>query len=1147
MMTRHLPHLAILLVFFCATPCWAQTTSTEILGNVTDATGAVVPNARVTLLRTATGERRTAATSGTGDYTFPLIEIGQYTVTVEMEGFKTQEKKGIVVELQQKARVDFKLEVGSTTERVEVVATGIELKTDDAAVGQVIDNKRVVELPLSSRNIAGLAVLTPGVQLGVRMGLAGTIWATSATVSVSANGQRDTNQQITLDGVVSSNPVSNTMSFTPSIDAIEEFKVQTSSYSAEYGQNSGAIVQVALKAGTNQLRGTLFEFLRNDSVDAKDYFLNFQLPAGAKQQSKNRLRRNQFGAFLSGPVVLPKIYNGRDRTFWSFNWEAKHETQESVQETFWFPEPFRRGDFSALLTPLVRDGKAIRSPIIIYDPLNGEPFRDGSGRITNLIPASRINRSAQNFVNQFMPLPMFQPEDILDSNVRASVPNILTNNEYFFRIDHHFSSNDRVFFRFAGDWAEFEQKNINPNFPSFGTATPRNVAFQHVHVFTPAVLNEFRYGFNYTADVSGNPRANTGFDLDSLGIGKFRVGTEGRKLTPQEQGIPSTGILPGDARASTSSNAIHQFSDNFLITNGKHNLKLGFEYRRVSMDAAVANTVIGALGGGAGAYSLAGWLMGYPNSSQTGEGLPPTKPRQNRWGAYFLDDWKVSRKLTANVGIRWDFFQAPYDAAGGMRSLRLDVLSTAADGRQLPTLVPNPDTNGYRFYETDNRYFMPRIGLAYRATDKWVIRSGFGWFVNAQNLNNSSVMALSPPRSGTLSFNQITDVAQVIQYAYAGQTFNIQTRKFRPGTPILTLDDIFPGQGTAASRTNLTLMPPDNKYNSHVQWSLDIQRSLPARIFLTVGYVGSKSTHLDLNVGNFNSPDPSSNTDINSRRPWQAYVSQGEGSQARGLGTIRYLDFNGNGNYHGLQSSVEKRYSFGLSAGLSYTYSKALGEGYERNLGGSGVAHTLQNPRDRRSDRSRYTFDVTHNAVMNFVYDLPFFKSLRGVGGAVLSGWQTNGIINLRTGLPFNVSGGGLNTGGPTYPDRVADGRLFGEARRELWFDPTAFRRTDCNIPGRPDLCHYGNAGPGILTMPGARNFDLSFGKNFRIPPLGESGRLQFRAELFNAFNTPQFGRPNGIGFSTLDSIIPDAPRQAEIRTLQSPMRIVQFGMKLYF
>ncbi len=1131
----------------------AQTTSTEIVGTITDPSGASIAGAQVTLRRLATGQKRETVATLSGDYSFPLIEIGEYTVTARAAGFKTEEQKGILIQLQQKARVDFHMQVGQTTETIEVVANAFTLKTEDAAVGSVIDNKRVVELPLNGRNIASLAVLTPGVQYGVRMGLdgsgAGSFPIPGSIVAISANGQREVNQQITLDGVIATEPRINTMVFSPSIDAIEEFKVQTSSYSAEYGQNNGAIIQIALKSGTNRFRGTLYEFLRNDAFDASDYFLNFQLPANARLAPKNRLRRNQYGAFVSGPVYLPRVYDGRNRTFWSFNFEGRKETQESVQEAFWFPEAFRRGDFSSLLTPPVVNGRPVRAPAIIYDPLTGEPFRDIAGNITNIIPASRINKNAQNFVNTFQPLPMFQPADPLDVNARGSVPNVIAGNQFFVRIDHQFSDKDKMFVRYAADRSSYTNRALNPNFPTFTDSRAANIAVQHVHIFTPATLNEFRYGLNKADDEFRNPRTNTTFDLDALGIGQYRVATDGnRKLTPFETGIPST-LIGGDRDLGNGFdfNTVHQFSDNISVARRSHNFKMGVEYRKVALDRAGGNTKRGSVGCCEGGYVLAGWLMGFPSSSTTGEGAATMNARQNRYSAYFLDDWKATRKLTVNLGLRWDRFSAPVDRLGGWRSLRLDILSKATDGRTLPTLIPEPGAKDFVFYTEPNRFFMPRIGLAYRATEKWVVRSGFGWFANAQQINNFSILILMPPKSGTFGFNQVTDAAQNIPLTYGGQSYNIQTRRFRPGTPILTLDSLFPGAGTGPARTNLSLMPPDNRTTSHVQWSFDVQRLLPWKTQLTIGYVGSKTSHLETSIGNFNSPDPSPDTDFNRRRPWQAYVSRGQGEEAQGLGNIRYLDSYANGFYHGLQTSVEKRSSSGLTMGLSYTYSKALGEGYGRNESGAGVPGGYQDPRNRRLSRARFGFDVTHNAVINFVYEMPFLNRFRGPAGVLLAGWQANGIVTFRTGFPFNLNGGNLNNSGESRPDRIADGRLGSEATRQKWFDPTAFSRTECNIPRRPELCHYGNAGDGILNTPGAQNFDLSLYKNWKLTGLGEAGRLQFRAELFNTLNTPQFGQPNGIGWATQDSVIPDALRMGEIRSLRQSMRIIQFGLKVYF
>ncbi len=330
--------------------------------------------------------------------------------------------------------------------------------------------------------------------------------------------------------------------------------------------------------------------------------------------------------------------------------------------------------------------------------------------------------------------------------------------------------------------------------------------------------------------------------------------------------------------------------------------------------------------------------------------------------------------------------------------------------KQYPTMVPSPGQD-YSFYGTDNRATSCRVfGIAYRLTDKWVIRTGSGWFANVQQMNNMTILALQEPFSGTNAWNAVDQAAMNISYPYAGQTYNLTTRQITPGSQVLTLDNPFPGQGTAAARTNVLLMTPDNKASTSVQWSFDIQRSLPANVFLTVGYVGSKTSHLDNTWPNFNAPGPSSNTDINGRHPYQAYVSEGEGNQVRLLGNIRYLDSFANANYNGLQVQANKRYGKGLTLGLAYTYSKALGEGYGRNDPAGDVNSTYQDPNNRRANRGRYGFDVTLNVVVNYVYDLPFFKNSKGFVHGALSGWQTSGVVTQHTGFPFSVYGGNLNT-----------------------------------------------------------------------------------------------------------------------------------------
>jgi hypothetical protein len=578
------------------------------------------------------------------------------------------------------------------------------------------------------------------------------------------------------------------------------------------------------------------------------------------------------------------------------------------------------------------------------------------------------------------------------------------------------------------------------------------------------------------------------------------------------------------------------------------------------MERGAANLEEGlfGFGGNETGYSFASFLMGLPNSTQSAEGLPLTFPVSNRWGAYVHDDWKVSPRLTLNVGLRFDYVGVPFDTKGLWRTLNLPGIGTdigrgqgyqTSDGRTIPTIYP-PDVNekgALKLFDQKIRFFMPRLGIAWRPTNQWVVRAGAGWFDNINHLNTWTIFNLMPPKSGSLLFNSVTNVFQTLAVQGAdGASYNVTTRQYGTGSPVLTLNDPFlqTTGGVAALRPiNVLYVPPDQLDGDVWKWSLDIQRELPYQIALTAGYSGSKGSHVGNSIANFNSPDPSSNTNFQSRRPYQQlYDPATPNLGIQSLGRIRYIDSFGESFYHGMQLRLDKRFSRGLAFGSSYTFSKAHGDG--ENGGQEGYV-SLQNPRDRRPSRGRFSFDQTHSWVTHFVWELPGQRWQNALLRNTIGGWQANGILSIRSGFPFTVGQGqDLNTDNSNVrPDRLASGEVP-DPNRKLWFDPNAFQRVTCNIASRPDLCHYGSAGVAILETPGQRTFDASFFKNFNIT---ESTRVQFRSEFLNAFNHPYFNAPNGIGFATNNSIVPDGTRMGEIRSLRTPMRIIQFGLKLYF
>jgi hypothetical protein len=584
---------------------------------------------------------------------------------------------------------------------------------------------------------------------------------------------------------------------------------------------------------------------------------------------------------------------------------------------------------------------------------------------------------------------------------------------------------------------------------------------------------------------------------------------------------------------------------------------MGAEVYRISMERAGANLAQGqiAFSGQETGLDFASFLMGLPNTAQTPEGEPQTFPRATRFGAYINDDWKVTPRLTLNLGLRFDRIGVPSDAKGLWRTFDFPGEGTdigrgkgyqTSDGRILPVNYPSTvDANGaVKLWNQRVGFFMPRVGIAYRPTERWVVRVGAGWFDNIQHLNNWTILNLRPPKSGSLLYQSVTDPFQTIPTTGTdGTVSQLVTRKFRDGAPVLTLNDPFltKSGGVAVKRpVALVHAKPDTRDGDVWKWNLDIQRELPRSIVATIGYVGNKGTHTGNSIGNYNDALPSPNTDIQSRRPFQQYYDPAipqAGLQT--VSTIRYLDSYGNSFYHALQTKIDKRFASGLSIGAAYTFSKANGDG---EAGGNEGAF-LQDPRNRGASRGLFRFDQTHVFVAHYVWELPGRK-MHGPLKYFIGGWQSNGIISIRSGFPFTVQeGNDLNTGSNARPERIADGRLDNPSR-SLWFDPSAFRRVTCNIPSRPDLCHYGNAGVGIIRDPGQHNLDFSMFKNFNFT---ERWRLQFRSEFFNAFNTPYFGDPNNIGFASSNSLVPDSPRVGEVRSLRNPMRIIQFGLKLFF
>jgi hypothetical protein len=1034
----------------------AQTLDTGIVGSVTDPAGAMVTEAAVTITNTQTGISRSVTTNPSGLFEVRYLVPGNYTVDVQAPGFRRERRTGIVIQIGQQARVDVALQVGDVQQTVEVSASAPLLQTENATLGEVVTQERIVNLPLNGRSFTQLAALTPG----VRAVDPSQFTASTDGSRIIANGARDIWMQVNLDGVTLVNNRSNYVTLYPSIDALQEFRVQSGNYSAEYGGNAGANVNLQLRSGTNRFHGSAFEFLRNHAFDARGYFRPSPLP-------QDVLRRNQFGAVVSGPVW-------KDKTFFMTGYEAIRSKRESAGTNIVLTQAQRAGDFSASANPII-------------DPLTGSPFPG------NMIPPGRINPVSRNIIQSYMPL----PNTAGTVNYSGVSSGELKTDQGLVRLDHYFGAKDQVFGHYIRSRRDFPSIDLNPNFSYQGTFPNSSFSVQHVHTFSGSLLNEVRFGWNRANVSKLTPRSNSDFTIESLGITGLRVGGPGgRPLRPDEQGFPVmniTGFLGiGDSQASSNldNSRTYQIVDNISWIRGSHAFKFGGDIRRLLDDATTNNwpfsqmTFSGDLTGN----PAADFMLGYPRTTLTPEGVPISAIRQWRYAVYVQDDWKATRDLTLNLGLRYDFYGQPREINGVTRTLRFDLDPAR------PVLWPEPG-EVVDVWKNEYNYLAPRFGFAYRLPQRMVIRGGYGIFYSAAQFDNVNILQLNPPNGGSLTvINPTRNPIATIQNPVPAELY--------PENPIF----------------NVVSIPPDRKRrNAYLQnWNLQLAREFSNSDVLEVGWVGSKGTNVDTSLNNFNQPDPGPGP-IQERRPYPMYAR------------IRMIATDANTIYHSLQARFEHRFNAGLSLTSAYTWSHLIDDAAQTiNRGGCGC----QNPRNRgRAERASSVQDQRHRLVVGYVFDMPFGKEWTGLGRAIFGGWSSGGILTLASGFPFNVQQSGDTQNNDALwprPNLVPGVRAdLDNPDPALWFNTPAFSRS---------VLEYGTSPRNPLVGPGTKTFDTSLSKNFRMP-YSETHTLLFRAEAFNVFNTPQFANPGGtLGTGTFGRVTSTA---TDNRQLQLALKYV--------
>jgi outer membrane receptor protein involved in Fe transport len=1054
-----------------------QVTS-RISGTVRDRSDAVILGVTVSAEDVQRGVTRTTQTNEAGRYSFPNLATGEYRIIAELSGFKRATTPPIKIDVNQSMDLDITMEVGETSEVVTVTGAAPLLATSDSQVGSVIENKEVVDLPLAARDFMQLPLLAAGVaeSTGNRRHQAerGTWYG-----SYSVHGHPATYNQYLFDGIPGKEASHQTNIFAPSVDAIAEIKVETANYSAEFGSEAGGHINVVTKSGTNDFHGTLFEFVRNDLWDARDSFAD----------RKSKLRRNTFGATLGGPIR-------RDRTHFFVSWESMRLRQGFTQNTTVPTPAFREGDFSALLGTDASNPR----PIVLYDWVTQAPF------FNNVIPMSRMHPFTTRFIREFVPLPNrlgiggIRP----NANYQSLAPQVTRTDQLLGRIDHVLGPNDRIFGRYLVSDTDTLGPPVWPKFGYSHRLRGQHVMLNWSHTLSRTTIHELRVGYSRFRQTE---LVESAFQRDVAA----EFGLKGHCRVPECWHAPYFVVqefsVMGNPNGQTQgqgvsgprgwTDEIFQVHDSLLIVRGKHTIRVGFTGNRYRDTFVEAIRPVGehrfngqwTAGPGSSGFALADALLGLPRQVLASIDIFDPNFRNSQVMPWAQDDWKVTRRLTLNLGLRYEWFGRPV----ARRDTISNFYQTGPNEARIITPADRPAGLGRSLLRDDKNNFAPRLGFAYQVDERTTVRGAYGVFYQRTSAQAGIGMAINPP------FIRTGDVVLGVR-----QT-DIEAFPVDDLTPVVNF--IAPG-----SKPSISGIALDARDSYIQQWNLYAERLLRPTLVVKVGYVGTKSTGLEIDrYPNTPLPGPG---DVQSRRPFP------------GLSSVRLFMSDGFATYHGLEATAQQRFSQGVSFLASYTWSRTID-----NLG----SVDLQNYSINKGLSSNH---MAHRFSLAGVWEVPFghgrrFGDASGrLVNGIFGGWLLSEILVLHTGTPLTLTTQGdlLNTGGgyTQVPDRFGDPNLPRRQRtRDRFFDTDVFAP-----PARYTL---GNGGRNTLIGPGYRNLDLSLIKLF---PVKEGKALQFRAEFFNATNHPNWGNPgtvfgtSGFGKITSNSSLP---------------RVLQFGLKFLF
>jgi len=1088
-----MPRIAFMLLALTLIPLPAQQSRGSFFGVVTDGSGAAVPGAKLTITSVATNTTTATESNGEGFYSANLLQVGEYSIQVERQGFKRSVRSGLTLQVDQRAQVNFQLDVGGVAETIEVKGEAPLVDTGSATVGKVVENRRVQELPLNGRNALALTLLTPSVKSNAGPTNTGFGDRGIQLSSISINGGPNAMNAQALDGGNNIQSYIGEVAISPGVDAVEEFKVQSSTMSAEFGFTAGGVINMVTKSGTNELHGSAYEFFRNDKLDARNTFAPTKPP----------FRYNQYGAAIGGPVV-------KNRTFYFGNWE-EYQWRRSEARIGTFPTLQQRtGDFSDLLDT---QGRLVP----VFDPATTRANPAGAGVIrdvfsANRIPTARLDRIAGNF-NQFYPAPNRTPTNAFTNanNFGRLGTEQRSMRQYTIKLDHRFSDKNSLF----GRYSYFLHKTDNGAsgstiYPDDNVAkrddalNNKNIVISDIHTFTPTLLNELRLGAT---------RGYFPFVVRSFGGGwpqklGFPANHPADTIPGISNGLP--GFNTGTAGLRGSINT--QVFDMVTKIVGKHTLKAGFDYRWMqgsnfqrSSPSGSFNFAAGLTGnpqspGGTGS-PYASFLLGEVTNATITTHLGETQ-RGRSYSWFVQDDWRLSRRLTLNLGLRYDYQTQPFETNLG--STNFDPAKQIEPGIVGATVFAGVDGQGRTFRPGDKNDFAPRIGFAWDlfGQGKTVFRAGYGVYYPSQFWRQNYPSPNGFANTGT---------------SYTSANPNVRAFRFQDGLPVSQQPIIQP-QGRALGPR--AFLGSGTSYDELIgrtpmsnQMSASLQHQLPGRVLVDVSYSGNIGSHFTSQGYNLNQLD---NRFLSQGLALQQQVPNpfaGRVPGALGGATISrqqsLLPFPyyqtiqvrsprmSHYSSHLMIISIEKRLSNGITAMFNFTGGKVISEGMNSPVDFGAVEQTNEvgyqdGKFNRRLERSVDPTDVSKRAVMSLLYELPFFKSNK-----LLGGWQVNTIGIMQTGVPVLVSG--ANNFLASRPDSTGQSAKLENPSAARWFNTDVFVN--------PPSFTFGNIGRALPDVrgPGTFNWDLSFIKNTRF---AERYNLQFRAEMFNFLNSVNLGLP---------------------------------------